>query len=354
MLLHFANIAWILTINVILVFSTRLKNQEFDRCLWSNTLMNMKIKQKICDIDRFHKLLILEYNEMIEEDFYSNENQVNATKSNAKSTNAINSNKKTIAKAILWQWHLRMRHCHLDVIQKLNEKMKNIEVMQEKSSKTIECETCAVSKIHWIIQRASIFKAIKSLQILYFDLIIDNQAFDQTRCIAHFTDELINFSWVYSLTDHKEKTLISVFRDQINKCDRADLIVRFMIRVIKCDQKTSVDLQLKNWVADQGNEWQWSVKHILEQNKRSERYEVMLTETHQIIELRLITSSPTEVLKWAHSMKNKSSQDVRLQSLCSVERIRDLSSIRKAQISSICELFNWLWLNQHFSSMKFR
>jgi hypothetical protein len=30
MLLYFANIAWILIINVILVFSTKLKNQEFD------------------------------------------------------------------------------------------------------------------------------------------------------------------------------------------------------------------------------------------------------------------------------------------------------------------------------------
>jgi hypothetical protein len=72
-LLHFANIAWILIINVILMFNINLEDQEFDRCLWINILMNMKTKQNICDIDKAHRLLILKYNEMIGKDFNSNE-----------------------------------------------------------------------------------------------------------------------------------------------------------------------------------------------------------------------------------------------------------------------------------------
>ncbi len=291
-LMHFANIAWISIINVILMSSTKLEDQGFDRCLWINTLLNLKTKQKICDIDRAHKLLVLKYNEMIEEDFYSNEDQVNATKTTT--TNAINSNKKTIAKAISWQWHLRMKHCHLEVIQQMKhchleviQQMKHlsdIEMLIEKSLKTVECETCAVSKMHRIIQKASAERVIKSFQMLHFDLIIDNnQAFDEIRCIAHFIDELINFSWVYSLIDHKEKTLISVFREVINQCDRAGLIVKSMIRVIRCDQETFVELQLKNWVTDQNIKWQWSAKHISEQNDKSERFEALLIEKARCI-----------------------------------------------------------------------
>jgi hypothetical protein len=50
---------------------------------------------------------------------------------------------------------------------------------------------------------------------LHFDLIIFNKIFDETTCIAHFIDELIFFNWVYSLINHKKKTLLSVFKDLI-------------------------------------------------------------------------------------------------------------------------------------------
>jgi hypothetical protein len=51
---------------------------------------------------------------------------------------------------------------------------------------------------------------------LHFDLIICNKTFDETTCIAHFIDELIFYSWVFSLMNHKKKTLLSVFKDLIN------------------------------------------------------------------------------------------------------------------------------------------
>jgi hypothetical protein len=88
----------------------------------------------------------------------------------------------------------QMKHCHLEVIQQMKH-LSDIEMLIEKSLKTVECETCAVSKMHRIIQKASAERVIKSFQMLHFDLIIDNnQAFDEIRCIAHFIDELINFS----------------------------------------------------------------------------------------------------------------------------------------------------------------
>jgi hypothetical protein len=67
--LLFEDTAYILFIDVTLVFSTKLIKQKFDKCSKINTLMKMKSKKKICDIQMRYNLLILEYsdenNEMI-------------------------------------------------------------------------------------------------------------------------------------------------------------------------------------------------------------------------------------------------------------------------------------------------
>jgi hypothetical protein len=85
------------------------------------------------------------------------------------------------------------------------------------------------------LQRTSSAKTIKFFQILHFDLIICNKTFDETTCIAHFIDELIFFSWVYSLINHKKKTLLSIFKDLINQCDRIKFNKRAIIRIICID-----------------------------------------------------------------------------------------------------------------------
>jgi hypothetical protein len=74
------------------------------------------------------------------------------------------------------------------------KKIDEIEVIQKNVSKIVQCDTCAISKMHRLIQRKSSAKAIKIFQILHFDLIICNKAFDKTTCIVHFTDELIFYN----------------------------------------------------------------------------------------------------------------------------------------------------------------
>jgi hypothetical protein len=74
------------------------------------------------------------------------------------------------------------------------KKIDEIEVIQENVLKIIQCDTCAISKMHRLIQRKSLAKAIKIFQILHFDLIICNKAFDEMTCIAHFIDELIFYN----------------------------------------------------------------------------------------------------------------------------------------------------------------
>jgi hypothetical protein len=74
------------------------------------------------------------------------------------------------------------------------KKIDEIEIIQKNASKIVHYKTCAISKMHRLIQRTSSAKAIKFFQMLHFDLIICNKAFDEMICIMHFIDELIFFN----------------------------------------------------------------------------------------------------------------------------------------------------------------
>jgi hypothetical protein len=137
--------------------------------------------------------------------------------------------------------------------------------------------------MHSLIQRTSSAKAIKSFQILHFDLIICNKAFDDTTCIAHFIDELIFFNWIYSLINHKKKTLLSIFKNLINQCDQIRFNERAIIRIIRIDQEILIDKKLENWMRAQEINWDWSTKNIFEQNEKSERFDELLIEKAKCI-----------------------------------------------------------------------
>jgi hypothetical protein len=114
-------------------------------------------------------------------------------------------------------------------------------------------------------------------------LIICNKTFDDTTCIAHFIDELIFFNWVYSLIDHKKKTLLSIFKDLINQCDQIKFNERAIIRIIRIDQKTFIDKKLEDWMRAQDINWNWSTKNTFEQNEKFERFDELLIEKTKCI-----------------------------------------------------------------------
>jgi hypothetical protein len=234
--MFFENIAYVSFINVILMFVTRLKKQDFVWNMYKKILMNKSIDAMICDIEKKHDLFFLKY------------------RSIEKFVNAIQSHKKILAKTIFWNWHLRLKHCWSKLINQF-KKIDEIEVTQENASKIVQCDTCAISKMHRLIQRTSSAKAIKSFQILHFDLIICNKTFNEMTCIAHFIDKLIFFNWVYSLMNHKKKTLLSIFKDLINQCDRMRFNERAIICIIRINQEIFIDKKLEDWVRAQEINW---------------------------------------------------------------------------------------------------
>lgn len=264
--LLFENTAYVPDAEVTLISSNRLKKRGFFWDMFSDSLISKVTKEKICEIGEHFGLPTLEFTPMPSEWL----------------VNTINP--RHPEKATPWTWHLRLGHCRPQVVEKLRHiEGADVEVLRGDAHKSVECTTCAVSKMHQIINRNPTGRAIKPFQVLHFDLTINDIGFDGTRCIAHFTDEFTSFNWVYPLVNHKEDTLIPVFKSLINQCDRAGLPLNSVVSVIRTGQETSIGKRLEDWLSGQGIEWDWSAKNTLEQNGTSEKFGHLLTEKARCI-----------------------------------------------------------------------
>jgi hypothetical protein len=116
--MFFDNIVYVSFIDVILMFVTRFKKQDFVWNMYKKALMNKSIDAVICDIEKKHDLSFLKY------------------RSIEKFVNSIQSHKKILAKTISWNWHLRLEHCRSKMINQ-NKKIEKIEVIQENASKIV-------------------------------------------------------------------------------------------------------------------------------------------------------------------------------------------------------------------------
>jgi hypothetical protein len=56
---------------------------------------------------------------------------------------------------------------------------------------------------------------------------------------------------MFSLMNHKKKTLLSIFKNLINQCDRIKFNECAIIRIICIDQEIFIDKKLENWMREQ-------------------------------------------------------------------------------------------------------
>jgi hypothetical protein len=332
--------------------------------MYKKALMIKSIDVIICDIEKKHDLFFLKYR-FVE-----------------KFVNAIQSHKKILAKTTFWNWHLRLKHCRSEMINQ-RKTIDKIEIIKKNASKIVQCDTCAILKMHRLIQRTSSAKAIQFFQMLHFDLIICNKTFNDTTCIAHFIDELIFYSWVYSLINHKKKTLLSIFKNLINQCDRMRFNERAIIRIIRIDQKSSSIKSLKT---------EYARKKLIEINRRR----IFLNRTKNLNVLMNYWSKKQNASKNIRKCRNICTQNV-ISSLRTywIERRRQFwaetshwylckswwknqfdmrlliskcliakrshflkkqmhSKKWKDEISSIHRIFDKIWLNQYLLNLKFK
>jgi hypothetical protein len=266
----FKKTTYISICSVILVFQNKLEKERFDRDSHSKTLIHLKTDKQVCEIQRRFEMQLPEYISISRNNHDDDE-----------MTNSIQLNKNIMIKAISWQWYQRLEHCRSQMIDHLSKDWINSD---DSASKTIKCQTCAVFKMHRLVQNTSSARIIKSYEMLHFDLIIyEMKRFDEITCIAHFTDEFTYYSWIFSLSNHREKTLMLVFKSLINKYDRSDIAINSMIWIIRSSQKTSINKHLENWIINQNIIWDWSTKNTLEQNDESKRFDVLLIEKARCI-----------------------------------------------------------------------
>jgi hypothetical protein len=265
--LAFQKTAFIPSATVTLVSQSKLENEGFDRDYRTKTLVNTKTGKQVCEIQGRFGVQLLEYTPI------SRDDQMVA--------NSVQPSKNTMVKATPWQWHQRLGHCRPQVIDHLP---KEWITSGDAAPKTVKCETCAVSKMHRLVQKQPSARATKPYEVLHFDLTIYGiRGFDGTTCIAHFTDEFTHYSWVFPLNDHREKTLMPVFKGLINRCDRSGIAIDSMVRTIRTGQETSIGKRLEDWIINQGITWDWSAKNTPEQNGKSERFGALLTEKARCI-----------------------------------------------------------------------
>ncbi len=128
----FDNIVYVSFIDVILMFVTRFKKQNFVWNMYKKALMIKSIDVMICNIEKKHDSFFLKYR-FVE-----------------KFVNAVQSHKKILTKTIFWNWHLRSKHCQLKMINQL-KKINEIKIIQKNASKIVQCDTvmrerCRVTK----------------------------------------------------------------------------------------------------------------------------------------------------------------------------------------------------------------
>jgi hypothetical protein len=116
--MFFKNIAYVSFIDVILMFVTRFKKQNFVWNMYKKALMNKSIDAVIYDIEKKHDLFFLKY------------------RSVEKFVNAIQFRKNILTKTISWNWHLRLKHCQSKMINQF-KKIDEIKIIQENASKIV-------------------------------------------------------------------------------------------------------------------------------------------------------------------------------------------------------------------------
>jgi hypothetical protein len=270
-ILHFRKTAYVPKSSVTLVSVKLLKDEK---ALWNMHIDTVDVKgTPIFELEEHFGLYIIEYISSGHVGAYAN-----FVGSRGGNTNAV-------SKGISWKFHLRLGHCQSEVINQL-AKSGFIELVNgEGAPKTVQCETCATAKMHSLIFKSSSFKATKSFERLHFDLIILNKAFDDITCIAHFQDEFTFYHWVFSLSNHKQETLLRIVKHVINLCDRLGFEIKLCVQVIRMNQEASFGTVIQDFVKGQGIDFEWSAKETKKQNETAERMSSLLTQKARCIRI---------------------------------------------------------------------
>jgi hypothetical protein len=163
-------------------------------------------------------------------------------------------------------WHKRMGHCGPEPLKHLDTEA--IKVVDGPGPKTIDCETCSVSKGQRIVSRQPAQRATECFERIHFDLIQYPLGFDGSRYVLHMLDDCTRKHFVYLLVNKDSKTLLLQLRRFASMILR---IYKKKIKIFHSDQDTGLGTEYDNWIQDEGILIEWSAVYTPAQNGSAER-----------------------------------------------------------------------------------
>ncbi len=127
------------------------------------------------------------------------------------------------------RWHDILEHSDSDTMKNLEKDVNEVKITElETSSKTIECETCALIKTHHMMSRRTDQEksAEHSLERVRFDLISMIEIYNDHSWISHFRNFHIDMKFVY--THARKNDVLTVIQEFLRIIkNRYNQIVRF-------------------------------------------------------------------------------------------------------------------------------
>ncbi len=207
----------------------------------------------------------------------------------------------------IMNWHRIMKHAFNEAIQHLQaaaEKMimSDVKIM----SKTHQCETCSLSKIHKIISRSSDNAEISSISVyrIIYDLMIMSSIYNKNEWIFHFACHAIDFNMIF--THSRKRNATKIIRQTLNI-----IKTRFNAKMIfmRSDEERTLEVDFQKIIRKTDIIFESFASDFSEQNDHSKRKdEILIMKIKAMrIDVDLFEYLWSEIIKTADYIANSTS-----------------------------------------------
>ena len=197
-------------------------------------------------------------------------------------------------------WHKIFVHANNNVILNLERSIKNVKFSNDtKLSKTNECKTCALAKMHKIISRSN--EKLKTSSKLFHRVIYDLMQFitamNKDQWVSHFACFEKDFNLIF--THSNKSNAISMIRKNLKIMQ-----IKFNAKIIffRIDDERSLGKKFENMLSELKIILKSSSSNTFKQNKHSERKEKLLF--MKVRALRIEADLPIYLWLWIIRVAN--------------------------------------------------
>lgn len=164
-------------------------------------------------------------------------------------------------------WHNRMGHIGAPALTHLTSFTQDVSIIKSDTIfATTSCESCQISNVRQQISRVPQGRSQTPFEKLHFDLIQLAPNQQEERYVIHFVDDYSSFHWAFPAA---QKTLLRHILTRLIPWVRTQLNVN--IKTLRADNETTVNTEIRDWLALQGINLETSAPYTPAQNGIAER-----------------------------------------------------------------------------------